>query len=96
LDNCESTYPGNGTVWVNYTVTNYGDRGRVVVWAKVYQGIENYQYCGNGTIYNESQWQEYELNNDESAHVSFIFTGINCATGTGCYGCEYWIDLNIH
>ena len=35
-DNCESTYPGNGTVWVNFTITNFGGQGGVAGRARVW------------------------------------------------------------
>ena len=91
-DNCESVFPGNGTVWINFTITNAGGAGMVKAYAKVYQGIENYEFCGNGTIYNQTQQQGIYLSNEQSEDVSFVFTGINCATGTGCYGNNYWMD----
>jgi hypothetical protein len=82
----------NGTVWVNFSFMNLGSRGGVTAYAHVYQGIGNYSYCGNGTIYNQTQSHKYSIENDEKVFVSFVFTGVNCATGSGCYGSRYWID----
>ena len=92
-DTCASTYPQSGTVWVNFTITNYGGRGTICAYARVYQRILNYQSCGNGNIYNQTQKsQEYTLDQDASVDVRFVFTGINCTTGTACHGNRYWIS----
>jgi len=91
-DNCSSTFRGNGKVWINYTITNTGAAGEVKAYAQVYQGIENYQFCGNGTIYNQTQQQNIYLSHQESRNVTFLFTGVNCATGTSCYGNRVWMD----
>lgn len=91
LDNCESVYPELGTVWVNYTVTNFGGEGSTYVNAQVYQGILNFQLCGNGTIYNQTRMTWITLNQGESIDVSFVFPGIDCTNGTACYGYNYWI-----
>ncbi len=92
IDNCESTYPQVGTAWVNFTVTNHGSAGYANVHCQVYQGILNFQLCGNGTIYNQTRITQIELGNEESKDVSFVFPGIDCTNGTGCYGYNYWID----
>ena len=91
-DTCESTYPGNGTVWVNISVHNYGFGGTKNVYCRVYQGIENFQLCGNGHIYNQTIKKEVYLKGDETKRVSFVFTDINCENGTGCYGHDNWIE----
>lgn len=92
MDNCESTYPQLGTAWVNFTVTNHGSEGTAVIHCQVYQGILNYQLCGNGTIYNQTRSTRITIKNEESKDVSFTFSGINCENGTNCWGYNYWID----
>ena len=82
----------NGTVWVNFSFQNLGSRDQVWANAQVYQGVGNYSFCGNGTIYNQTQRHVYTLENNEAVFVSFVFTGVNCASGSGCYGSRYWID----
>jgi hypothetical protein len=92
IDDCESTYPQLGTAYVNFTVTNHGKLGMRYAFCKVYQGIENYQLCGNGTIYNQTKVSQISLDYEESKQLSFVFPGIDCTNGSYCWGYEYWIS----
>jgi hypothetical protein len=87
-DNC-SAILGNGTVWVNFTIQNIGGSGSKVVYARIYQGIENFQYCPG--IFDETKMKTISLNNGQITNVSFVFIGIDCRNGSGCYGSNYWI-----
>ncbi|HWR27522.1 MAG TPA: hypothetical protein VN377_03685 [Candidatus Thermoplasmatota archaeon] len=92
MDDCERVYPDLGTAYVNFTVTNHGSPGARYAFCRVYQGIENFQLCGNGIIYNNTRSSYLQLENEESKQVSFVFPGIDCTNGTGCWGYEYWIS----
>ncbi len=92
MDDCTSAYPQLGTAWVNFTVTNHGSPGLRYVFCRVYQGIENYQLCGNGTIYNQTRTSTVQLENEESRQLSFVFPGIDSTNGTNCWGYQYWIS----
>jgi hypothetical protein len=92
MDDCTSAYPQLGTAWVNFTVTNHGRLGMRYVFCRVYQGLENYQLCGNGTIYNQTRTSTVQLDNEESKQLSFVFPGIDSTSGTGCWGYVYWIS----
>jgi len=88
MDNCGSVDPDAppGTAWINFTVTNYGGRANAWVYAQVYQGMEDYGMCGNGTIYNQAQREIISLDQYGTLQMSFVFTGIDCTQGIGCYG----------
>ena len=93
MDSCGSVDPHTppGIAWINCTVTNYGGRGSTWVYARVYQGIGDYEMCGNGTIYNQTQSEMINLDQYGTLQMSFAFTGVDCTQGTGCYGVECWI-----
>jgi len=93
-DTCSSVDPQAlpGTVWVNYSVTNYGWRENVTASAQVYQGIGTHEMCGNGTIYNQTQSKLIDLNQTGDIALSFVFTGLDCTQGSNCYGVKTWID----
>jgi hypothetical protein len=92
MDSCASIGPQEppGTVWVNYTVTNYGRRSNLWCYAQVYQGINEYDFCGNGTIYNQTKSQFITLPNNGFITLSFVFTGVDCTQGRNCYGIKVW------
>jgi hypothetical protein len=92
MDDCQSAYPQSATAYVNFTVSNHGSPGMRYVFCRVYQGILNFQLCGNGTIYNTTRTSTVQLENEESKQLSFVFPGIDCTNGTGCWGYEYWIS----
>ena len=94
MDSCSSVDPQapTGTVWVNYTATNYGGRGTGFAKAQIYQGIEEYQWCGNGTIYNQTQQKFITLEQNAVITLSFVFTGVDCTQGIGCYGHKVWFQ----
>ena len=94
MDSCGSVDPQAppGIAWINFTVTNYGGRGNAWVYARVYQGIGDYEMCGNGTIYNQTQNEIISLDQYETLQMSFAFTGVDCTQGIGCYGVEHWIS----
>jgi len=93
IDSCSSVDPQAppGTVWVNYSVTNYGGRRNAVAYAQVYQGIGEYEWCGNGTIYNQTKSQFIKLDQNGNIALSFVFTGVDCTQGSNCYGVKSWI-----
>jgi hypothetical protein len=91
MNNCNTINQTNGTIWVNFTVTNMGGGGYCHPWARVYYDTEGYQSCGDGTVYNQTQYRSFQLLNNQSEVVSFVFTGINCAN-SGCYIFEYGPD----
>lgn len=94
MDSCASIGPQEppGTVWVNYTVTNFGSRGNVWCYARVYQGIDEYAFCGNGTIYNQTKSQLItQLPQNGFIALSFVFTGVDCTQGRNCYGIKVWV-----
>jgi hypothetical protein len=88
-DTCWPEYQKDGKVWVNFTVQNIGGYGAAVVYCRICQGTGDYQSCGNGTIYNQTQQRNIYLSNEQTKVISFVFTGINCATSSDCYGNNY-------
>jgi hypothetical protein len=96
-DTCGSSTPNDetggftGIVWVNFTLTNDGQSGTRNVWARVYQGIEDYANCpGN---FSQSIKQEITMSVGGTRNVSVMFVGINCSsTGITCYGNNWWIE----
>jgi hypothetical protein len=90
-DDCGTISGDEGTAWVNFTVTNHGRAGSAIVYIQVYQGILNYQNCGNGHTYNQTHVSYVSLGNDESKDIVGIFSGIDCHNGSNCFGYNYWI-----
>jgi hypothetical protein len=89
---CGTVVGDVGTAYVNFTVTNHGGAGSAVVHIQVYQGILNFQNCGNGRIYNQTRISYVSIGNDESRDIVGIFPGIDCHNGSNCFGYNYWIN----